>query len=85
MLSQRFKLFLNMLFAPRMKIDRSEHTPIYFDEYDHSSCYYLINNNKNQIYSVDEIYELLQKNDKIDPFTRLPIVACTLVKISFNR
>jgi len=73
-----------MLFAPKMKLDRSEHTPIMFDDYNEHSYYYVINNNKNQIYSVDEIHEILIK-DKTDPFTRLPIQTYKLVRVRLNQ
>ena len=79
---EEYELYKNKLCALHIKIGKSEHTPILFDDYNENSYYYMLNNNKNYIYSVDELYELLKKS-KIDPFTQLPIDSYRFVKISF--
>jgi len=71
------------LYAKIIYLDKSELTPISFEDYNEDDYYYVINNNYNYIYSMDELYDLL-KQDTIDPFTRLPMVKYTYVKIRFN-
>jgi hypothetical protein len=45
----------------------------------------MINNNKNQIYSLDEMYEIMKQDKPIDPFTRLPITEWCFVKVLISK
>jgi hypothetical protein len=67
------KLSYKKLCAKIITIDKSEVTPILFDDYNEDDYYY------NQIYTMD------LKREPIDPFTRLPMVKYIFVKIKFNR
>ena len=78
------KRLFKKLCAKRIYIDKSESTPILFEDYNENNYYYVINDNYNHIYSIDELYEIVKK-EPIDPFTRKPIVKYEYVKIKFNR
>ena len=58
------KIRLKEIFARTLKINKDDHTPIMFDDYNTNSYYYILNNNKNNIYSLNEVYTLFQ-NKKI--------------------
>jgi hypothetical protein len=79
----KIKLSYKKLCAKTIYLDKSESSPIIFDDYNENDYYYVINDNYNYIYSQDELYEILKK-DTIDPFTRLPMVKYSFVKIRFN-
>lgn len=79
----KIKLSYKKLCAKTIYLDKSESSPIIFDDYNENDYYYVINDNYNHIYSQDELYEILKK-DTIDPFTRLPMVKYSFVKIRFN-
>ena len=79
----KLKLSYKKLCAKIISINKSESTPILFDDYNEDDYYYVINDNYNHIYTQDELYEILKK-DTIDPFTRLPMVKYSFVKIRFN-
>lgn len=78
------KIRLKELFARTLKVNRDDHTPILFDDYDTKSYYYILNNNKNNIYSLDEVYTLFKKEKIIDPMTRMPVSSYKVVKIRFS-
>ena len=80
---ENFKLQYKKLCAKTIYLDKWESTPILFDDYNEDDYYYVINDNYNYIYSMDELYSLIKK-EVIDPFTRLPMVKYTYVKIKFN-
>lgn len=80
---RNLKLSYKKLCAKIIYLDKSEVSPILFDDYNEDDYYYVINDNYNQIYTMDELYDLL-KREPIDPFTRLPMVKYTYVKIRFN-
>jgi hypothetical protein len=77
------KLNYKKLCAKTIKIEKSELTPILFETYNENDYYYVINNNYNHIYSMDEVYSLVINSKKEDPFTRIPIVIYEFVKIKF--
>ena len=80
---ENFKLQYKKLCAKTIYLDKWESTPILFDDYNEDDYYYVINDNYNYIYSMDELYSLIKK-EVIDPFTRLPMVKYTYVKIKFK-
>lgn len=77
----RLKIKVKELFARTLKVSHDDHTPILYEDYDKSSYYYILNNNKNNIYCLDEVYKLFQKENPIDPMTRLPVFRYEIVKI----
>ena len=79
-LKLRYKKFC----AKTIYLDKSESSPILFEDYNENDYYYVINDNYNHIYSQDELYEIIKK-EPIDPFTRNPIIKYVYVKIRFNR
>ena len=79
------RIRLKQIFASQLRVSRDDHSPILFEDYNESSYYYILNNNKSNIYTLDETYELLKKEDPIDPTTRRKIYKVTIVKIRFNR
>lgn len=81
MWSASFQIHLERLNAPTIYIQKDTSTPIDYDNYDEYNYYYVINNNINILYSDKELSYLLNKEE--DPFTRLPIVSCYVVKIKF--
>jgi hypothetical protein len=81
----KFKLYLKKLFARRILITKETNTPILFDDYNTNEYYYILNNNINMIYSLCELYQLLEKKKMIDPFTQLPILSYELVRVSISK
>uniref|UniRef100_A0A6C0D6C7 Uncharacterized protein n=1 Tax=viral metagenome TaxID=1070528 RepID=A0A6C0D6C7_9ZZZZ len=81
----KYKIYLKEFFARTLKVSHDDHTPILFEDYNESSYYYILNNNKNNIYCLDEVYTLFQKEKIIDPTTRLPVFRYDVVKIKFSR
>lgn len=79
------RIRLKQIFAPCLRISRDDHSPILFEDYEESSYYYILNNNKSNIYTLHETYELLKKEDPIDPTTRCKIYNVRIVKVRFNR
>jgi len=76
------KLSYKKLSAKTINLNKSENTPILFNTYNEDDYYYVINNNYNYIYSLDELCIILKNNgEKRDPFTRLPIVKYEFVRI----
>jgi hypothetical protein len=68
-----------------INISSNSHTPILFEDYNTDDYYYMINNNKNMIYSLDEMYEIMKQESPIDPFTRLPINDWCFVKVLITK
>ena len=66
-------------------LPKDSNTPILYDDYSSDLYYYMINNNKNQIYSLDEMYEIMKKDELIDPFTRMPIKSWCFVKVLISK
>lgn len=81
----KLKWAYHELMAPRISLDFGTHTPILFEDYQPNTCYYMINNNKDLIYNLDEIYEIIKKKPPIDPFTRLPIYSLKIVRILITK
>ena len=79
------KILYYQFVCNRVRITRDSHTPILFEDYNTHDYYYMINNNKNMIYSLDEMYEISKKDKPIDPFTRLPIREWCYVKVSIAK
>jgi hypothetical protein len=73
------------MFSKHIRIPKDTNTPILYEEYDTHNYYYMINNNKNMIYSLDEMYEIMKKDEPTDPFTRLPIKEWCYVKVSIAK
>lgn len=82
-LLKKMKMCYYQYFAENIKIKKDDHTPILFESYDTQEYYYIINNNMNNIYSLDEIYELLKSEKPIDPFTRMPVKNWSFVRVSY--
>ena len=78
---KRLRIHIKKLFAIRLRVSKEDHTPIEFDSYNTNEYYYIVNNNRNNIYTTDELYQLLGKG--IDPFTRLPLKSYKFVKVRF--
>jgi len=85
MLSVNLRIYLRKLFAPRLRVSSSDHTPILFEDYDNNSYYYILNNNKNNIYSLEETYTLFKSKNVVDPTTRLPVNSYRIVKVRISR
>ena len=81
----KLRILYYQLISKRVYLPKGAHTPILFDDYDTHTYYYMINNNRNMIYSLDEIYELMKKEKSIDPFTRLPISEWCYVKVLISK
>jgi len=79
----KVQIAYQQLCAKHLKVSKEEHTPILYENYNTNDYYYILNNNKNLIYSVDELYEILKKG-WIEPFTRVPITSYRFVKVSIN-
>ena len=77
------KLSYRKFCAEIIKLDKSEHTPILFEDYNNEDYYYVLNLNYNYIYSLEEMYMIIK--DTRDPFTRLPIVNLKIVRIKLNQ
>ena len=56
----KIKLSYKKLCAKTIYLDKSESSPIIFDDYNENDYYYVINDNYNHIYSQDELYEILK-------------------------
>jgi len=80
-----WKILYHQLCAKHVKLEKDAHTPVLFEEYNTNDYYYMINNNSNLIYSLDEMYELLKKPKPVDPFTTLPIKSWKYVKVSITK
>lgn len=85
MLWDKLRILYYELICKHVKLSRETNTPILFDDYNTKEHYYMINNNKNMIYSLDEMYEIMKKDNPIDPFTRLPIKSWCFVKVSISK
>jgi hypothetical protein len=85
MLWDKIRILYYELICKHVKLSRETNTPILFDDYNIKEHYYMINNNKNMIYSLDEMYEIMKKDKPIDPFTRLPIKSWCFVKVSISK
>jgi hypothetical protein len=85
MLSINLRIYLKKLFAPRLRVSNSDHTPILFEDYDNNSYYYILNNNKNNIYSLEETYALFKCKEIVDPTTRLPVSSYKIVRVRISR
>jgi hypothetical protein len=85
MLWDKLRILYYELICKHVKLSRETNTPILFDDYNTKEHYYMINNNKNMIYSLDEMYEIMKKDKPIDPFTRLPIKSWCFVKVSISK
>ena len=80
MFSSSFKIRLKKLFAQTIKKTLDDFTPILMEDYENNKYYYVVNNNMNYIYSLDELYEIIKKDMK-DPFTTLPITDYKFVRV----
>ena len=81
----KLRILYYQMFSKHIRISKETNTPILYEEYDTHNYYYMINNNKNMIYSLDEMYEIMKKDKPIDPFTRLPIKEWCYVKVSIAK
>ena len=81
----KLRILYYQLLSKHVRIPKDTSTPILFDDYDTDEYYYMINNNKNQIYCLDEMYEIMKKDKPIDPFTRIPIKTWCFVKVSIGK
>ena len=77
-----FTIFLEKLFSNRIKLPKDSHSAILFEDLNTSSFYYIINNNKNNIYTTDELHTITHTT-MMDPYTRQPITSYAFVKIRF--
>jgi len=84
MTCESIKLYYEKLNALILKVSEEDHTPILFDSYNTNDYYYILNNNKNYIYSTSEVYKFLALGKK-DPFTRLPITSYKFVKVLISK
>ncbi len=85
MLWDKIRIVYYQLISKHIRISKGSHTPILYDDYDTTQYYYMINNNIELIYSIDEMYELMKLEKPIDPFTRIPIVDWCFVKVSISK
>ena len=81
----KLRILYYQLLSKHVRISKDTSTPILFEDYDTDEYYYMINNNKNQIYCLDEMYEIMKKDKPIDPFTRIPIKTWCFVKVSIHK
>lgn len=79
-----FEIRLKKLFAKILYKTSDDHTPITFDEYNDNEYYYIVNNNYNNIYSLEEMHGFITTKDKLDPCTRLAISSYEFVKVKIN-
>ena len=75
------KYYLKLLFAPRLKVSKKDSTPILYENYNPLEYYIILNKNKVNIYSHEEVDKVLDK--KIDPMTRQKIKHYQIVKVKF--
>ena len=75
------KYYLKLFFAPRLKIKSSDNTPILYESYNLNDYYIILNRNKVNIYSSNEVDKFIDK--KIDPMTRQKIKHYQIVKVMF--
>lgn len=85
MLMDKILLIYYKLISKVVVLPKGSHTPILYDDYSSDLYYYMINNNKNQIYSLDEMYEIMKKDVLIDPFTRMPVNSWCFVKVLISK
>jgi hypothetical protein len=78
-LSFEIKYYFNLLFAQRLKVSKDDTTPILYDNYNPLEYYIVLNKNKANIYSQEEVDKFLDK--KIDPMTRQKIKYYQIVKV----
>jgi len=78
-LSFEIKYYFNLLFAQRLKVSKDDTTPILYDNYNPLEYYIVLNKNKANIYSQEEVDKFLDK--KIDPMTRQKIKYYQFVKV----
>ena len=78
-LSFEIKYYFNLLFPRRLKVSREDTTPILYDNYNPLEYYIVLNKNKANIYSQEEVDKFLDK--KIDPMTRQKIKHYQIVKV----
>ena len=79
----RFEIiyYLQLLFAPKLKVLSTDNTPILYEDYNKKEHYIILNNNKANIYSMREVDKFLDK--KIDPMTRQKIQHYQIVKVKY--
>ena len=75
------RYYLQLLFAPTIKVLSTDNTPILYDNYDKKEYYIILNNNKINVYSLNEVEKFIE--NKIDPMTRQKIKHYKIVKIKF--
>ena len=75
------RYYLQLLFAPTIKVLSTDNTPILYDNYDKKEYYIILNNNKINVYSLNEVEKFIE--NKIDPLTRQKIKHYKIVKIKF--
>jgi len=85
MIWDKLRILYYQLLSKRVNIPKDTSTPILFDDYDTNEYYYMINNNENQIYCLDEMYEIMKKDQPTDPFTRMPVNNWCFVKVSISK
>jgi hypothetical protein len=76
----KWRYKLRFWFAKNLYKSKDDETPILMEKYVHNEYYYILNNNKHYIYSLDEIYEITIGTKK-DPITRGPIFNHTIVRV----
>lgn len=73
--------YFQVLFAPRIKVNSSDNTPILYENYKLNEYYVILNKNKANLYSIDELDRFIDK--KIDPMTRQQIKYYKIVRIKY--
>jgi hypothetical protein len=79
-LKRRLHIVKKMLCAKRIIRSVEDTTPILYDSYNSSDYYIIVNNNRNNIYTISELHTLISKKVE-DPFTRMKITKYSFVKI----
>ena len=76
------KYYLQLLFAPTIKVLSTDNTPILYDSYNRKEYYIILNHNKINIYSINEVDKFIE--NKIDPMTRQKIKHYKIVKVKIR-
>lgn len=77
---EKLEIIKKMIFHIKVIKSKDDSTPILFDDYNTRDLYYMINDNINNIYTVNELHTIILKKPE-DPFTRMKIVKYKFVKV----
>jgi hypothetical protein len=79
-IKDKLSILRKMCFPLKIIKSSDESSPILFEEYNTKDYYYIVNKNKNNVYTIGELYRLVRQKVE-DPFTRMKIVEYSFVKV----